>query len=277
MLDDFYNWMLATGKSEGTARLYVGRIRQLELEHPNLLAVTLADLERYIADRRELAAETRKSIKSAFCSFYKWAHRMGLVSANPTELLDPVHVPATVPRVAPDDVVQMGLLTAPQDLAAMIMLARFGCLRLAELTTLHTRQREHDTLRIRGKGEKMRLVPMNDELMAAMLTLERDHGQGYYFPGRYGAHLHTSSVNKMITRHLGTNPHSLRHAGATAAYRATGDLRAVQMLLGHASIATTQRYLHIGMDAVKRAADGTAFVVSIRSWPTTTLPSHAAA
>lgn len=64
----------------------------------------------------------------------------------------------------------------------------------------------------------------------------------------------------MITRHLGVNPHSLRHAGATAAYRATRDLRAVQMLLGHSSLATTQRYLHPSLDDVRRAAAATAII-----------------
>lgn len=277
MLALYHNAIVASGRSAATARLYTGRIRQLQTAHPELLAVTLEDLERHLAQRRHLAAETRKSMRTAYCSFYRWAHKTGLINRNPAELLDPISIPATIPRVAADDVVQMGLLTADDHTAAMIMLARFGCLRLTELTTLHTRHREHDTLRITGKGDKQRLVPMNEQLFHAILTLERIQGPGYYFPGRYGAHLHPASVNKILTRHLGVNPHSLRHAGATAAYRATHDLRAVQMLLGHSSIATTQRYLHVGMDEVRAAAAGTSFVTPIRRWPATTLIDNRAA
>lgn len=103
------------------------------------------------------------------------------------------------------------------------------------------------------------MVPANDDLLDALFKLERTHGDGYYFPGRYGGHMHPQSVNKIITRKTGWNPHSLRHAGATAAYLATGDLRAVQMLLGHSSIATTQRYLNIGIDSVRRVAAATVF------------------
>jgi integrase len=157
------------------------------------------------------------------------------------------------------------LITADEPLTAMIMLARFACLRLTELTTLRTDHREGDLLRITGKGEKQRLVPINDDLMHALLTLERMQGEGFYFPGRWGGSMHPQSVNKIITRHLGTNPHSLRHAGATAAYIANPDLEALRLFLGHSSVATTQRYLHVGMDAVRRVAASTAFVYPVAS------------
>lgn len=268
MLTLYRDHLLAAGRGEGTARLYTGHIEHLQRFHPDLAAVTLEDLKAYLAVRRTLAGNTRKSMRSAFRSFFGWAHTYAGFPTDPAYQLEPISVPWTVPHVAADDVVQLGLITADDQLTAMILLGRYGCLRLTELTTLHTRAREHDLLRIRGKGEKERLVPANDELLHALLTLERRLGGGYYFPGRFGGHMHPQAVNKIITRHLGTNPHSLRHAGATAAYEATGDLRAVQMLLGHASLATTQRYLHIGMDAVRRAAAGT----TLSRFPTRTLP-----
>jgi site-specific recombinase XerD len=272
MLPQFRHHLLAANHGEGTARLYVGRIEQLQLHHPDLLAVRKADLEQYLSIRRAThKANTRKSMRSAFRSFYGWATAESLIPVDPSYGLPPIHVPWTVPTVAADSVVQMGLLTADEWLTAMILLGRYGCLRLTELTTLHTRQRQYDLLRIVGKGEKERLVPANDELLHALIVLEDLQGPGYYFRGRFSGCMHPQSVNKIITRHLGVNPHSLRHAGATAAYESTGDLRAVQMLLGHASLQTTQRYLHIGMDAVRRAAAGTAFTAPITRFPTTTL------
>lgn len=267
MLALYRNTMLSTGKGLGTVNLYISKLEKFALTH-ELLNATKEDLEEYLAERRTgLAAETRKSIRSAFCSFYAWATRAGYIDTNPALELGTVQIPVSIPRVAADRVVQRGLESATLELKAMIMLGRYACLRLSELTTLHTTQREGDLLRIVGKGEKERLVPINEPLMNVLLALERTVAPGYYFPGRRGPHLHPQSVNKMITRHLGVNPHSLRHAGATAAYEATGDLRAVQMLLGHSSLATTQRYLHIGIDAVRRAAAGT--VISF------TPPQHA--
>jgi len=59
--------------------------------------------------------------------------------------------------------------------------------------------------------------------------------------------MHRVAVERRIQRATGWNPHSLRHVGATAAYEATGDLRAVQEFLGHASLATTERYLHTSL------------------------------
>lgn len=141
---------------------------------------------------------------------------------------------------------------------ALVMLGRYACLRLNEITTLHMRNRDGDRLIIRGKGDKERIVYANEPLLFALRRLEQDEPSGYYFPGETDGHLHPQSVHKIIKRITGWNPHALRHAGATAAYRATGDLRAVQDMLGHASLATTQRYLHLDDEARRRVAAATA-------------------
>lgn len=268
----------AAGRATGTIRLRITHLEQLHRRHPDLTQVTTTDLERILASMREThQAETRHSLRSSLRSFYRWAHRCGLVDHDPAVDLQPIAIPIRVPRIAPDDVLQHALITADEHETAMIMLARFGCLRLTELTTLHTRHRMHDCLRIIGKGDKERLVYINDELLHALLVLERIQGSGYYFPGRFGAHMHSASVNKIITRKTGCNPHSLRHAGATAAYLATRDLRSVQLMLGHSSMATTQRYLHPGVDGLRAAAKGTSFTATISEFPSTTMPSQQAA
>ena len=138
----------------------------------------------------------------------------------------------------------------------MLQLARLGCLRLTELTTLlHTDDRTGAWLTITGKGSKQRRIALHPDLAATLTELERRQGAGWYFPGTRG-HLHPQSVHKIIVRACGHNPHSLRHAGATAAYRATRDLRAVQAMLGHASMAVTQRYLHVDEDGLRAVALG---------------------
>jgi len=264
MLTEYTNYMLAAGLTTGTVRLRLLHLDHLRRAHPTLTAVTGSQLQAYLARKHMLAAESRKSIRGSLCKFYGWAHRAGHIPADPSLILDPIHVPRLIPRLAPDDEIQLSLIGAPDDEKAMILLGRLACLRLTELSTLHTSHRERDLLRVTGKGGKQRMVPINDDLMPALLKLERASAGGYYFPGRFGGHMHPQAVNKIITRRTGWNPHSLRHAGATAAYRSTRDLRAVQELLGHASLATTERYLHVGLDEVRAAAQGTA-MMSIRS------------
>jgi len=259
MMEDYRNSLLAAGRSPGTVRQRLMHIDHLQRRHADLLTVTARDLERFLAERRTShSAEARKSLRSSFRAFYGWAHKTGRIPDDPAHGLPPIRVPRKMPRMAADGEVELALMSAPLNETAMILLGRLAGLRLTEIATLHTSHREYDVLRITGKGEKQRLVPINDDLMHVLLDLEDEQQGGYYFPGRYGGHMHPASVNKIITRRLGANPHSLRHAAATSAYNGTRDLRAVQDFLGHSSLATTERYLHVGLDAVRTAAAATA-------------------
>lgn len=256
VLAAFEMWLLASDRGNGTIALRMRHVHALA-RCVDLVSASIIDLEQIMARRRHLAPETRKSELASWRVFYGWAHKRGIRADDPTADIGSIRVPVRVPRIAPDDDIELALATASPQRRAMVMLARYGCLRLTELTTLHTRAREGERLRIIGKGDKERIVYANEPLLFALHALEREQGAGYYFPGLRGAHMHPMSVNKIITRLTGWNPHSLRHAGATAAYNVTGDLRAVQELLGHASLATTQRYLHLDDEARRRIAAAT--------------------
>lgn len=256
VLARFHVWMLASGRQEGTIRLRMRHLHALS-EAVDVVRVDTEGLERFLASWRHLAPETRKSALASWRVFFGWAHQRGIRPDNPTADMQSIRVPVRLPRVAADHDIALALEVATPPQRAMVLLARYACLRLSELTALHTAAREGEQLRIIGKGDKERLVYVNEPLLFALHGLERTQGRGYYFPGRRQDHMHPMSVNKIITRITGWNPHSLRHAGATAAYRATGDLRAVQEMLGHASLATTQRYLHLDDAARRRVADAT--------------------
>lgn len=252
----FEVWMLASYRADSTVRLRLRYVRQLARQVQLTLA-TAEHLEDALIRTRHLAADTRHSILASWKLFYRWAVAKRLVLADPTALLDPIPVRPRVPKIAPDSAVASAIDgAAPRD-RALVMAGRYACLRLSEISNLHMRDRRDDVLRIRGKGDKERIVYINDPLMDALRALERALPHGPYFPGETDGHLHPQSVHKIIKRVTGWNPHSLRHAGATAAYRATGDLRAVQDMLGHASLATTQRYLHLDDDARRRVANAT--------------------
>lgn len=258
IIEAFRNHLLAAGRAIGTIRLRLTHLRLLTVEHPDLLVVTYRDLEAYLAARRTThKAETRKSMRSSFRLFYAWATDNGYLEADPAARLAAVRIPVSVPRLAPDDAIQTALRRADPQERAIILLARLACLRRAEIAGLHTNDRDHDVLHVTGKGEKQRIVYLNPELLDALVELEEDVAGGFYFPGSTDGHIHVDTVHHAISTLTGWNPHSLRHAGATAAFRATKDLRAVQDMLGHASIATTQRYLHIGEDARRAVAAGT--------------------
>jgi site-specific recombinase XerD len=261
LIRKYENYLLSRGRARGTIARRVADIEHLRLWHPDLLTVTTEDLENRLAGMfvSGLKAEARKNVRASYRVFYSWAHNHGHLVDDPAAALDPIKIPVTVPRLAPDDVTQIALVGAPLRERGMVLLARLACLRLSEFTTLHTRDRERDALRIRGKGDKERLVFINDDLMPTLLELEAVNGGGYYFPGRFGGHLHPQSAEKIVVRCTGWNPHSFRHAGATAAYQATHDLRAVQEMLGHSSMETTQRYLHTNETAARAVSQGTSF------------------
>ena len=264
LIQGYRHSLLAAGRGMGTIKQRVLHMRNLAVFHPELLAVTLEDLEVLQARYRHTKKpETRRSERNSYRGFYGWAVRNKLLEESPAELLSPVFVPRTQARRAPDDLVQRALQTASLEEKAMILLARFAALRLSEIATLHMSAREGDLLRILGKGQKERIVPVNPDLMEVLVRLEHKlGGDGYYFPGRFSEHLHPQSMNKIITRRLGMNPHSLRHAAATSAYQGTGgDIRSVQEFLGHASPVTTQRYVHIGMDQIRAAAAATSLTI----------------
>jgi integrase len=129
-------------------------------------------------------------------------------------------------------------------------------MRRAEVAQVHRRDVVEDllgwSLVVHGKGSKDRIVPLPSDLARVIRSAD-----GYLFPGRIDGHLSPRYVGKLVARALddGTTMHQLRHLCATEVHRETKDLRLVQAMLGHASLATTQRYVAVD-DAAMRAAIG---------------------
>lgn len=256
LIPRFEQWMLASYRADGTVALRLRHVRMLA-RRVTLALATEDHLERALIDTRHYSPEYRHSILASWKLLYRWATAKRLVLHDPTLLLDPVPVRKRVPRIAPDAAVASALVNASPRDRALVMLARYACLRLTELTELHMHDRVGETLIILGKGHKERYVDVNPPLMLALTSLEEEQPFGAYFPGATNGHLHPQSVHKIIKRLTGWHPHSLRHAGASAAYRGTRNLRAVQEMLGHASLATTERYLHITSGERRDAAHAT--------------------
>ncbi|BBY10989.1 tyrosine-type recombinase/integrase [Mycobacterium marseillense] len=232
--------------------------------------------------KQQWAIETRRSHRATAVSFFGWAHRAGHLATNPAAGLPVMRAAAPAPRPAPDAVWSPAIAGADARVRLMLRLAAEAGLRRAEIARVHrrdlTRGPAGAELLVHGKGGKLRVVPLGDDLAAAIAdalcqtypvakgvrltdTLSdgviRNHPiDGYLFPGTDDGHLSPRWVGKLMTGALPDHwtAHTLRHRFATRAYRGSRNLRAVQVLLGHSSVATTERYTAVDDDEIRAAA-----------------------
>jgi integrase len=255
VVDAYLLWLVAAGCTAGTVRLRRYYLVRLAQRHPHPWRVSEADLIEFLATEG-WAAETRKSARSSVRSFYGWASTVGRIRDDPSRDLPPVRPPAGMPRPAPRQVIAAALAKAGRRERLMVLLAVLAGLRRGEIAGLHTDDITDDgggpALRVRGKGGRVRLVPLHRMLAAEMARVPA----GFVFPGAIDGHLSPLWVGKLLSRLLGPgwSAHTLRHRFATDA-AAGGDLLAVQRLLGHSKPETTIRYTQIGDTALRSATD----------------------
>ena len=214
--------------------------------------------------QQEWSPEHRRSNRSAVRGFFAWAYKMGRVPEYPGDLLPGVPQPKAAPRPASDEAWATAWAAADARPRLMLRLAAEAGLRRAEVAQVNTRDafisRGAAQLMVNGKGGKQRIVPVSDELAEAIRGGAAGHtpgmpSHGWLFPDGFGDHLTPEWVGELVARVLpeGYTMHTLRHRFASRAYRGTRNLRAVQTLLGHASIATTERYTAVDDDEVRAA------------------------
>lgn len=256
-LEAYVLHMRAAGMSAATVRLKRQHLERALtwFDAPSPWAVTLEQMIEYLAVH-DWAPESRKSVRSSLCGFYRWAEDVGHVAVDPSRKLPRVSVPQGIPHPAPSTVFDQALAGADARTLLMLQLAAYAGLRRAEIAGLHTDDIVGDSLRVRGKGGKVRGVPLNAQLVEALAAVPR----GFVFPGNDHGHLSPDRVGRIMAGVLGNGwtAHSLRHRFATRAYAAERDLLTVQQLLGHSSVATTQRYTQVPDDALRRAVDAVA-------------------
>lgn len=222
---------------------------------PDPWAVTTADLLDLIGTL-DLAPESRKSMRQAYRQFYGWAAAEGLVDVDPAAKLPSIRVPAGRPRPAPPAELCRAIDVASPREVAWLLLAALAGLRRAEIATLRVDDVQADSLRIRGKGGRVRVVPLHPDLEAILRP--QMPATGYVFDGPESGHVTVEWVGRRLAQLLGGkySAHTLRHAAASAWYAVDRDILAVRDLLGHASVATTQRYCATPADAARRAVLG---------------------
>jgi site-specific recombinase XerD len=253
-LDDYYAWLRSAHTSPGTIKLHSYHLRRFATLHPHPYAVKRDDLIDYLGSG-DWSAGYQRSIRTTLKAFYGWAREEKRIRKNPTKKLHKIAVPPGVPRPASEEDVAAGLEIADERVRLMIRLAAQAGLRCCEIAVVHTDDLIRDlvgwSLAAHGKGDKTRIVPLNPGLAADLLGMP----EGYVFVGQIDGHLSAAYVSKLISRALpeGVTAHPMRHRFASVAYEGTGgDIRAVQELLGHASVATTQIYTKVPDGAKRR-------------------------
>jgi tyrosine recombinase XerC len=245
----------------------------------DLQDATYPMLRRFLAQQHTLGY-ARSSIArrvSAIRAFFRWAERTGLIAADPAlELGSPkvvtrlptvlrpreaaalAEAPAEPPDGAPDDAAEVAAQL--RDRAVLELLYGSG-LRVGEVAGLNVDRVDLDRGRVTvlGKGSRERVVPMSDFAVDA-LRAYLDHGRPALAPtgarelffNRRGKRFSERDIRRSMERYVErllpgrrVSPHTLRHSFATHLLEGGADIRAVQELLGHASVATTQRYTHV--------------------------------
>lgn len=234
-----------------------------------------ADLRAYAVARHALSkASSANRRLTVFKRYFRWALREHLLGEDPTLRLDAARTPLRVPKTLSEAQVE-ALLAAP-DVAVplglrdrtMLELMYASGLRVSELVTLksvHLSLAE-GALRVTGKGDKERLVPFGEEARAWLVRYLAE-ARPAILQGRASDALFVTARGGPMTRqmfwklikaharkggvHVPLSPHTLRHAFATHLLNHGADLRAVQMLLGHADISTTTIYTHVARERLR--------------------------
>lgn len=194
--------------------------------------------------RQQWKPETRKAYRNTISSFFRWLHKSGRRSDDPSLDVPRVKKPHAHPRPCPDRYIAAAMEMATPSERLMIRLGAECGLRRGEIARVHSDDVVADSagrsLIVRGKGDKQRIVPLPDDLAGIIMD-----ARGYLFPGRFGGHVEESYIGDHISRLLpdGYAAHTLRHRFATTAYAATHDLFVVAELLGHESVETTEHYV----------------------------------
>lgn len=213
------------------------------------------------------SADHRRGIRTSLLSFYGYCLTTGLATDNPAAALPKVKPPSPCPRPAPDDIWEALLAAAGPREQLMALLAGEAGLRRAEVAQVHRDDLlsgfSRPSLIVHGKGRKQRVVPINPVLAARIqgrcAELAAVPGwTGFVFPGHCDGHINVVYVGQLISALMppGWSMHRLRTRFGTRAYRGSRNLRAVQVLLGHASVATTERYCAVDDDEIRAAAAG---------------------
>ena len=273
LIDQFidYYW-LSTGASKNTLAAYRSDLKIFNkwLAGKSFISVNSKHIQDYFSDRQKnnIGSSTQARILTSLHSFYQYLLANQLIKNDPTEQLSHPKLEKKLPVFLNIQEVEK-LLEAPsssslfgqRDRAMLELLYSCG-LRVSELINLsyHNINLKEEFIRIHGKGNKERVLPMGEiaidylmkyETNARPVLLKNGQSDSYFLSNRGSAMSRQNFfyIIKAYANQVGIDkplsPHSLRHAFATHLVQKGADLRSVQLMLGHSDISSTQLYTHI--------------------------------
>lgn len=257
----YTGYLRASGRSRETicARRKHLRATARHLGNHSAFTVTYDDLIAMFG-QAEWSNYHRRSRRTALVAFYDWAIAAKLTTRNPANQLPKVADPPPRPRPTPDDVWNQLLAAADPRTTLIARLAAEAGLRRSEIAQVNADDLVIDlggwSLIVHGKGGRQRVVPLTDSLADAIRAYRTS---GYLFPGRFDGHISPGYLSRLVSRLMpGWSLHTLRHRYASRGFAGTGNLRAVQLALGHSSVATTQIYTAVSTRDVRAVSDAAA-------------------
>lgn len=286
-VDDFAMYLASEGKSPNTRLGYEIDLRTFFLwyraarkRQPVVAEVTATEIRAYSVFLQEKGYAMNSVARkiASLKSFFKYLFQEEILEKNPVAHVKMPRVtrnrmPIYLEEGERNALVGLEELTANHRDTAIIALFLNTGLRLQELVGLDLGDLRHDNLRVLGKGNKERLIPLNSTARAALevyLAERKDkspssplfvsHKRCRFTPqgirDMLRKYIDLARERGYISRHENITPHKLRHTFATMLYRKSGnDLRLVQDTLGHASISTTQIYTHVSQERKKAALE----------------------
>lgn len=254
----FIRELQAAKRIDSTIQKRLHHLMMFARARPDLTPLTTSrsDIVRYLGDN-DWSPRTAHSFRSTFRVFFRLLHDLEQRPDDPAHTLPAIKIPRSRPRPCPDHTVLQAFKNAedPRVWLALKIAVETG-MRRSEIAKLRPDDVEgrpsEFALHVVGKGGHERVIPISDDLAHQLLAIR----SRYVFEGTRGAAMSQDHLGVLVARALPGDwtAHTLRHRFATLAYQATGDLRAVQELLGHASPTTTAIYTKVSDDSMRRAA-----------------------
>ncbi|MBF0410034.1 MAG: tyrosine recombinase [Candidatus Riflebacteria bacterium] len=280
------------GYSENTIRAYrndfTSFLEWLDSVHPGSSANEVeqmrpAELRVYFLRKQKngACAKSSRRTRSALRSLFNFAIKRRLASKNPFALLDSPKVPHSLPKIIPMAEIELLLSAPPSDISGLRDKAIFEVLygsglRVSELASLNIESvcLIDQMVRVTGKGNKERIVPLTppsvtalkeylDSRQKVLVKIETNNGNEEGCPlflNKIGQRLSTRGIARIIDKYIsktaimhGISPHAFRHSFATHLLNGGADLRAVQEMLGHASLTTSTIYTHVSKDFLRKS------------------------
>ncbi len=253
----YYMWLRRNSNPDKIANLWKDYANARLDTEVGVEPVMLQDFLTFMNSVRNYKPKTLHRMISTLTSFYRFLYIQGVLFSNPVFGIERPRIKEQELRYLKHSQVLRLIASIPESREKLIVRTIYATgVRISELCNMNIEDIdfEEQTIRIKGKGGKIRIVFVDHETLRKMEPFIGNRIEGPLFVGQQGHHISPRTVQHLFEKYApaGITPHKIRHSYATELYRRSKNLRVVQENLGHSSIKTTEIYLHTDLDERKR-------------------------